>query len=158
MIVVSDASPVIALVNIRHIDVLEQLFGDVAIPAAVRDELSSPKRPDAVRAFIESPPAWLTVHSIVIRRPIPRIDLGEQEAITLALELESDLVLMDDRDGRAAARQAGLNITGTVGVLELAARRALLDLEEAFDALRRTDFYISPHVLELALERFRKNN
>ena len=62
---------------------------------------------------------------------------------------------MDDRDGRAAARAAGLNITGTVGVLERAAGQGLLDLGEAFEVLRATDFYSSPRVIDLALERFR---
>ena len=41
-------------------------------------------------------------------------------------------------------------------MLEAAAREGILDLEMAFEALRKTDFYISPRVLELALERFRR--
>lgn len=157
MIVVSDASPLIALVNIRAVEVLQALFGGVATPVTVRDELKSPKRPEAVRAFIKHPPPWLTIQAAVIREPIPRIDPGKQEAIALALELKSPLILMDDRDGRAAAKNAGLTVTGTVGVLDTAARQGLLDLEQAFVALRETDFYISPRVLELALERFRRD-
>ncbi|MEO1009579.1 MAG: DUF3368 domain-containing protein [Planctomycetota bacterium] len=155
MIVVSDASPIIALVNIRAIGVLPELFGTVAVPTAVAHELRDARRPASVRAFIEAPPEWLQIHDVGPHEPIARIHAGEDEAIALAMEIQSPLILMDDRDGRAAAVARGLDVTGTVGVLELAARRDMLDLAEAFVALKATDFYISPRVLELVLERFR---
>ncbi|MBA3922625.1 MAG: DUF3368 domain-containing protein [Nostocaceae cyanobacterium] len=45
------------------------------------------------------------------------VDLGEAEAIILALELKADLLLMDERRGRALATNYGLNVTGLLGVL-----------------------------------------
>lgn len=45
------------------------------------------------------------------------IDLGEAEAIILALELKANLLLMDERRGRALATNYGLNVTGLLGVL-----------------------------------------
>lgn len=157
MIVVSDSSPLIALVNIRAVEVLPQLFGTVAIPFMVARELADDRRPDAVRSFVSSPPDWLDIQQVNVLNPIPRIDPGEQEAIALAVELKSPLILMDDRDGRAAARNAGLEITGTVGVLEAAARNGLIDLEEAFNALIETDFYISTRVLQEAISRYKRD-
>jgi predicted nucleic acid-binding protein len=35
MLVVADSSPLIALINVGHIDILPQLFGTVIIPPAV---------------------------------------------------------------------------------------------------------------------------
>ena len=39
MIVVSDTSPLTALLTVGEADLLTQLFGEVIIPEAVRDEL-----------------------------------------------------------------------------------------------------------------------
>lgn len=44
MIVVSDTTPLISLLNINRIDLLEKLFGDVLSPQAVFDELTVNER------------------------------------------------------------------------------------------------------------------
>jgi predicted nucleic acid-binding protein len=46
-----------------------------------------------------------------------------------------------------------LPVAGTVGVLEKAAERNLINLSEAFSKLARTSFYIAPQVLQQALQR-----
>jgi len=63
---------------------------------------------------------------------------------------------MDDRDGRKAARQLGLPvIISTIGLLELAAEKQLIKLPDAIAQLRQTNFFISPEILDQALERDR---
>ena len=47
MVVVADSSPLIVLVNLRHVDVLPKLFAEIVIPPAVASELAclqDPKR------------------------------------------------------------------------------------------------------------------
>lgn len=68
------------------------------------------------------------------------LDAGEKAALALAAMLGADLVLMDDRGGVAVARRKGLAVTGTLGILDLAARLGLLDLGEAFARLQATNF------------------
>jgi len=46
-----------------------------------------------------------------------RLDLAEAEAIALATEINADLELLDEREGRRLAAQAGLPVTGVLGLL-----------------------------------------
>jgi len=68
------------------------------------------------------------------------LDAGEEAAIALAVELHADLLLMDDEEGVIAARGKGLEVTGTLGILSRAGQRHLLNLAEAFDRIKRTNF------------------
>src|SRR5712691_7936225 len=52
----------------------------------------------------------------------------EREALALAEELHADLVLIDEDKGRQIARSLGLRVTGTLGVLDIAAEWRLIDL------------------------------
>jgi predicted nucleic acid-binding protein len=67
---------------------------------------------------------------------------GERYAIALALHLKSELILMDDRMGVAAAASCGVPAVGTLRVLRLAADRGLLDFSAAVARLRATIFRI----------------
>lgn len=158
MIAVADSSPFVVLVSIGHIDVLAALFSDVFIPPEVEAELASPRRPDAVRAFIAEPPSWLRVQHPVSLEPIEGLHAGEAAAISLARELGADLVIIDERLGRRAATERGLRPVGTIGVLEVAAGRGLIDLADAFRMVKITDFWVSPAFLDerLALFQTRK--
>ena len=152
MIVVADASPLIALVNIGHLTVLPTLFGTVTIPQVIVKELSQPNRPQPVRDFIASAPPWLLVRSPASVESIPLLHDGERAAISLAMELHADLLLIDEAHGRRAAAERHIAIAGTVGILELAADRKLLDLADAFTRLKKTDFWISHDLLDRRLQ------
>lgn len=67
---------------------------------------------------------------------------GEAEAIVLASE-KKGLLIIDDGDGRKAARQLGLKITGTIGVLVLASNDGKLDLKNVLDELKTVGFHLS---------------
>jgi predicted nucleic acid-binding protein len=148
MLVVADSSPLILLVNISHVEILPTLFGQVVIPPEVSAELRHLARPQAVRAFIASRPSWLLEQSPTAINPIPSLHAGELAAISLAQELKADLLLIDDARGRQAAAERGIPLTGTVGVIEFAADRGLLDLDDAFSRMKKTDFWISHQLLD----------
>ena len=69
----------------------------------------------------------------------------------LALATKADLLLMDDHDGVTAARQRGFAVTGTLGLLDLAARKGLVDLAAAFTRLKATSFYYRQGLLDALL-------
>lgn len=140
-IVIADTSPINYLILIEHIDILPALFENVILPSAVRDELAD--APPLVRNWIAQPPPWVQVRTTTgfhQDASLRNLDPGEEDAIELAVELNADLLLMDDREGVLAARSKGLTVTGTLGVLGLAAHRSLLNLAEAFHRIKRTNF------------------
>ena len=144
---VADTGPLHYLVLLGHADILNALFSDVAVPEVVRDELAHASAPDPVREWIAAPPAWLSVHPVRpdrLAQTDAALDPGERAALALAMEQQPDLVLLDDRAGVAAALALSLVVTGTLGLLVRAARRGLLDLPEALDALDRTNFRWTP--------------
>lgn len=154
MIVVSDASPMNVLVRIGHVGVLPELFHHVLVPPAVVAERSHVRTPIEVRTWIATAPAWLETRAPTQVDPtLDFDDPGESEAISLAVELRADLLLVDDRKARRAAVQRGLATTGLIGVLELAAARGLVDMRNAFVRLRTTDFRISERILNDTLAR-----
>jgi predicted nucleic acid-binding protein len=158
-LVVADTGPLNYLVLIEAIELLSELFEKVFIPEAVRVELLDQDAPAVVRAWAAQPPGWLDVRTVSspIDDPAWRaLDLGEREALALARTLGADLVLMDDRASVAVARQLGLAATGTLGVLDLGARRGMIDLADAFTRLKATSFRYRPEIMDALLAQHAK--
>lgn len=142
-VVVSDASPLIALHRIDHIALLEALFGTVAIPPAVKVEVT-PGVPL---------PGWVEERSLAqpssaqVLRAV--LDAGESEAIALALELSASRLLIDERAGRRLAQGLGLVVTGTLGVLYMAKRQGQLSaIRPLIDTLIAGGFRVAPDLYE----------
>jgi predicted nucleic acid-binding protein len=152
-IVVSDTSPLNYLLLCGAVDVLPRLFGKVTIPGAVLAELNSADAPSIVRAWTGALPAWIEVRDPAHVNASLKLHFGEREAICLALEMRADLVLIDERVGRRVAKELGLNVVGTLGVLDRAAQGGMLDLPTAIDRLQRTTFKVDPSLLKAVLER-----
>jgi uncharacterized protein len=149
MIVVSDTSPITALLTIGAAELLAHLFQEVAIPPAVRDELlrSHPLLP-----------SWLQVKTVQspgqVRSYAQTVDIGEAEAIALARELRADRLLMDERKGRTLALREGIPVIGLLGVVLLAKRRRLIP--SARKLLQRLEaesgIYLAVDIRETALK------
>ncbi|HEX4007496.1 MAG TPA: DUF3368 domain-containing protein [Acidobacteriaceae bacterium] len=155
MIVVADSGPLRYLLVIGHIDILPSLFDRVLVPAAVRRELTHQRAPELVRNWMNDAPGWFEVdfspHSSVPE--IESLDDGERQAISLALRVASDYILMDDEEGRRAASHLHCTVIGTIGILERAANRGLLDFNRAFAKLTETNCRISSALRRAILER-----
>ncbi len=118
------------LIDLPHI--LHDLFGPVIVPSAVLTEMESPLAPDKVRQWLAQRPDWLVVKDLRQEDPtLAHLDPGEREAITLAQELQADLILRDERLGRQEAAERKFSVTGTVGILDRAGTRGLIDIAVA---------------------------
>lgn len=155
MIVVVDSPAFVVLVAIGHVAVLPPLFGRVFVPPEVAGELSSSKRPETIREFIAAPPSWLEIRPPAAVEPIAGLHAGEVAASALASELKADRLIIGEARGRQAAVAKCLRVVGTVGVLELAAEAGLIDLEQAFETMKRTDCWVSDRFLDERLALFR---
>jgi predicted nucleic acid-binding protein len=155
MIVVADTSPINYLVLIKEIDLLPTLFGHVLLPQGVFQELTHPKSPAEVIDWISRPNAWLEVRMVttVASPQLMQLDAGEREAIQLALETGADALLMDETEGRQIAESLRLQVRGTLGILERAAKLNLIDFRAALARLDQTSFRISPSVREAFFRR-----
>ncbi len=159
MIVISDTSAITNLAAIDHLQLLPQLYSQVIIPEAVYRELADIDPP--VPGTLEVQTAlWLEVRRVanleVVRglQDEARLDLGESEAIALALELSADLLLIDERRGRAEASRLGVKITGLLGILVEAKRKTLVvAVKPLLDALIATsEFRVSSALYSKILE------
>ena len=158
MIVVADTSSLNYLLLMERIELLQSLYGEVILPHAVREEMSASGASAVVRSWAAHLPGWVNVMSVVhIDQTLPeRLGAGEREAISLALELSADVVLMDDQPGRNAAEDRGLFVSGTLSVLLQASRLSLVDFEAALVELKRLGFRMSEAV-ESTMRRLSKN-
>lgn len=154
MVVVADTGPIHYLILIGQTEILPALFESVIIPSGVRDELTRAEAPEVVRNWIHAPPAWLELREQSfdpLDESLGNLDDGEKAVLTLAVSLGADLLLMDDRTGVRAARNIGFRVIGTLRLLQLAARRGLLDLDDAFERIKRTNFRYRHAILDALL-------
>lgn len=145
--VISDTSPIRALAHLHLLAILPRLFKNIYVPPAVMKELTSPPagmirvdEHDLPFAVFSAPADKMRVEQLS-----QQLDRGEAEALSLAIELRADLVLIDERAGRSAAAKLGLNYTGTLGLLVRAKQLGIVDrLNPLLDSLQHElRFFIS---------------
>lgn len=140
---VSNSSCLIALEKIGHLDLLSKSFDSILIPPAVQSEFG--KKID-----------WLIVKSVqntaVVNSLKTQIDDGESEAIALAMEMTDVFVVLDDKKARRIAKQLGLKVIGTVGLLLRAKKKGIVtEIKPILDALQNVDFRIADILYKKAL-------
>jgi len=157
MIVVADSGPLHYLILLDQTELLHRFYGQVIIPEAVLKELTSGRTPQSVRDWLSNPPHWLRVQAVSpsqLELVTDHLDLGEREAIALAHLLGADLLLIDETAGRVEARRRSLRVTGTLGILRIAAEKELIDVPEVLVRLRDTSFYVDEDLIRSIFGRW----
>ena len=148
MIVVSDTSPINNLAAINHLHLLHQLYGTVFIPEAVYRELIDPNFPVAGAIEVQTFD-WIQIRTVndltLVEALTSELDFGEAEALALAVEMQADQVLMDERRGRLIASRLNLRYTGILGILVEAKNKGLIvKVKTLLDALiNEAGFWVS---------------
>ena len=156
MIVVSDTSAINNLAAIDQLILLKQLYGTVIIPEAVYGELVVP--PISAGGEEAKSYDWIQVRHVsdraIVDEFLTELDLGESEAIALALEIGADQILLDERKAREFAKTKGLTLTGVLGLLIVAKTKDLIPaVRPLIIALRQqADFWLSEALCNRALQ------
>lgn len=151
MIVVSDTSPVSNFFRIGQLNLLHFVFGDIAIPFEVYDELKQLSDFGFNVNEIFSLP-WLYVKEASLTlnfyNALENVHLGEAAAIALAKELHAAYLLIDDRKGHSVALQNNLQPIGTLGVFKIARDKNIISsVGEILDRIiAETSFWLSRKV------------
>lgn len=149
MIVISDTTPIISLIKIGHLDILHKLYNNIIIPKAVYDELiintDYEEEMHVIKkcTFMQIKVVEESLSLALLQRQL-NLDLGESEAIVLANSMNADLIIIDERKARKIAKNLGLNVTGTLGILVEAKRLGLIKkLKPLLDKLIDNNIRIS---------------
>jgi predicted nucleic acid-binding protein len=156
MIVVSNTSPLTNLAAIGQLGLMPLLFKQIHIPGAVWQELHAGDVTWPGREEVDAA-TWIVRDRVSASHFLTELmgDLGpgEAEAITLALDIKADLVLLDEKEGRRKAQRAGLRVMGVGGVLLAAkAQHHLAEVRPCLDGLMQiAGFYLSESVYHALL-------
>jgi len=156
VIVVSDTSALSNLAIVDHLWLLEAIYQTVIIPGVVASELAAASNP-TISAILQL--GWIQTQSLTNSQLADQLqqerglDSGEANAIALALELQADDLLIDERLGRQESVRLGLSIIGILGILLVAKQRSLIpQVQPVMDALiNQAGFRVSPQLYQRVL-------
>lgn len=155
-VVICDALPIIALAFLGHLEYLHVAFGEIIIPSRVAQEVAIPRL--ACKGLDAATVDWIVIRdptsTQVVSSRFERLHPGEIAAISLALETNAALLVVDEAAARSAAKVLGLPITGTIGLfLRMKASGAISAIRRLLDRLRRElNFFIADELYLSVLE------
>ncbi len=110
MVIISDASPIIALSNIGRLELLHEVYGEVYITDIVSKEVDIPL-PNWLKEISNYDKELYTTLCI-------NLDEGEASSIALGVKMKDrSILIIDERRGRKIATELGLEIIGLLGVI-----------------------------------------
>lgn len=155
-IIVSDTSCIGYLIQTNLLNLLPIIYGEIIIPDAVNKEilqlknkghnLSEFKNADWIKIYRANNLSNVNEYKYIL-------DEGELEAISLAIELKADLLIIDEKLGRIVASNMGFDITGLVGILITAKNKNLIpSIKYALDKVILLGCRISEKLYNIALK------
>lgn len=150
--IVSDASPIIVLLKTNNLSILKDLFEKITIPTAVYKEITAKEQEKIIFDKID----WIKTRNIkntqenVLLEKL--IDKGEAEAIILAKELKTTL-LLDDAKARKYAKLLNVEVIGTLGLLKIAKNRGVIpSVKKVISNMLAEGYYIEDQLITKVLE------
>ena len=155
MILIADSSALITLAIVDKLEILEKLFGEVYVPRAVYNEVSHKRKDEADKLTSYCSDKILDIVSDVNLNIT--LGIGESESIILYKEKNADFLLCDDKKAKKFARNFGVNVIGSLGVLLKAKEARLLDeLTPLIEKLKVSQIFIDAKTYELVLSLARE--
>ena len=148
MKVVIDASPLIFLAKLDLLILLD-LFKKVSTTQEVMDEISAgldKAYADALAIVERENIGKIDVHAKLKRKKNLGLDPGESSVIQLALAIEAEAIIVDDRAAIRVAERLGLRPMSTPYLMVRGVREGIIDKETGRSALERLtsfNYYIT---------------
>ncbi|MFY7805174.1 MAG: DUF3368 domain-containing protein [Limnoraphis robusta] len=155
MKIVINSSPIIFLVKLQFLDIFLARDDEFYIPSGVVEEIEakSDQVSQVISPLIEA--EKLQVVSTCLLSLVNRLNLnlgrGESEAISLATQLQADLIILDDRAARSRAVNLGLNVKGTLALIKKLSQEGKItidNLDEFYDRLQQINFRLSRSIFD----------
>ncbi|MDY6993683.1 MAG: DUF3368 domain-containing protein [Pseudomonadota bacterium] len=153
MIVIADASALVALAICDSLNVLELLFSKVKVSQAVFEEVTISGKPGAeeLRRYLQNKVEKVNLNDFVIAGS--SLGNGELTSIALYKHLKADYLLIDEKAGRRVARLNNIKVIGSLGVLIEAKRKGIIKfIKPHIDTLMASKIHFSALLLEHALK------
>jgi predicted nucleic acid-binding protein len=140
---VTNSTCLIALEGIGRLDILPSVYEEVIVPPAVQAE-------------VDTEIEWLVTKELTNQSVNlalqSQLGKGEAAAIALAAEMSDIVIVLDDKKARRVARQMGLKIVGTLGILLRAKQQGIIaEVHPILEKLKRTGFRCSPSLYDEVL-------
>lgn len=148
MIVVADASPLVALATCDTLEILDKLFGEIKVSQAVWDEVTISNKPgsDKLTQYLQDKVYPFDLSDFIIGGHM--LDMGELTAIALYKKLSANYLLIDEKAGRRVAKANSIKIIGSLGVLIMAQQKGLItSIKPYIDILRASKVHFSDQLL-----------
>lgn len=163
MIVVSDSTPLIHLAKAGCIKILFDLYKEILITNEVYREVVEEGK------LLENEDAWIIEEYVgkgfLVKSPTLSseyllekyaIHRGEADSIKLAKETGAELLLMNEKEGRNAAKSEGLKVKGSIGVLFDALKMGISKKEDILRILGKfkdapQTYWIEPDIIDAAI-------
>ena len=151
MILIADSSALIALSIVNKIDVLEKLFDQVFVPKAVFEEISVNNKDESKQLYYYCKNRVVEIVSMIDFNV--SLGKGESEAMVLYKEQNADLLLCDDKKAKKFARNFGINIIGSLGVLLKAKEKKLIpQIAPLITTLQNSKIFIDENTCNTVLK------
>ena len=152
--IVVNTTPLIALAAAGCFDALALLYQRVIVPLEVAGEIRAGGKHGIGVTELDSS-AWLDIQTGDTAIPAylaNALDCGEAAVIATALDRGIRLVCIDETVGRRMARLAGLDLTGSLGILIKAKQRGFpVVIADAAWRMREQGIWLSAQVIASAL-------
>ena len=143
-VIIADTSCHIIYDKIGQFEILQKTFVDLMVTKEVAEEFGDL-------------PNWVTIKEVTDKSQYLQLSenlgKGEASSITLALEFDDSLLIIDEKKGRKVAKDLRIEIIGSLGILIKAKEKGVIkSVKEVLALIDETDFRISQTIREKVLK------
>lgn len=152
--IIFNTTPILSLLKINKLNILKELYGEIILPYSVYKEIENGKDKEYYLDFRII--GWIKIVKSTnpdLYSNFSKLDKGELEVFQLYNELNSDLVVIDEKIARGFAKENGIKHTGLLGILLKAKKLKLIEnVSDILIELKDKNTYISDRIISQVLE------